>query len=142
MTTRLVDARRVTTPSRLRLPAEIVAALTDRAVTEGIPVEELAARLLVDVLPELVAERTDRWLRTTLSLAYPVDVPAAPGSSPDDISVALIAPARERLAHLSRDAHPPGALTPGGASELCLIAETIVPGPGTEPEPGGRGATS
>jgi hypothetical protein len=84
MTTRLFDPRRVTTPNRLRLPAEIVNVLTGLSDAEGVPVEQVAARLLVGALPELVAERTKQWLRATHSVAYPVDVPVTPESGLDD----------------------------------------------------------
>jgi len=85
--------RDVTTSQRLRLPADLVAELEAAAAAEGISVEELAARLLVDVLPGMVAEETERWLRTTLSLAYPVeagaviDVPGISEGHPENRSV-------------------------------------------------------
>jgi hypothetical protein len=71
-----LDHRAVTTPGRLRLPIDLVAELETIATAEGIGVEELASRLLVDVLPGMVAQKTARWLGTTLSLAYPIDVAA------------------------------------------------------------------
>ncbi|HXA30958.1 MAG TPA: hypothetical protein VNV87_01770 [Acidimicrobiales bacterium] len=74
MTQRL-DSQAATTPNRFRLHADLVAELEQLAVAEEVGIEELVARLLVDVLPRMVAEKTERWLRTTLSLAYPVDVP-------------------------------------------------------------------
>jgi hypothetical protein len=58
------------------LPVDLVTELETIATAEGIGVEELVSRLLVDVLPGMVAQRTARWLRTTLSLAYPIDVAA------------------------------------------------------------------
>lgn len=87
MTTTL-DHRSATTPNRLRLPADLVAELAAIAAAEEIGIEELVSRLLVDVLPGMVAQRTTRWLRTTLSLAYPIDIEAdVPGIrevGPDD----------------------------------------------------------
>jgi hypothetical protein len=74
--TTTLDHRRATTPSRLRLAADLVADLETIAASEGVGVEELVSRLLVDVLPGMVAQRTNRWLQTTLSLAYPIDIDA------------------------------------------------------------------
>ena len=88
MTTSL-DHRAATTPIRLRLPADLVTKLDAQAVAEGIGTEELVGRLLVEVLPGMVAERTGGWLRNTLSLAYPVDVPGIPKGCPDDGGMVL-----------------------------------------------------
>jgi hypothetical protein len=58
------------------LPVDLLTELEAIAAAEGIGVEELVSRLLVDVLPGMVAQRTARWLGTTLSLAYPIDIDA------------------------------------------------------------------
>jgi hypothetical protein len=71
------------------LPVDLVEELEAIATAEGLGVEELVSRLLVDVLPGMVAQRTNRWLRATLSLAYPIeidaDVPGIRESGPDDV---------------------------------------------------------
>ena len=126
MTTRLLDPRRVTTPNRLRLPAEIVDALAARAGVEGLPVEQVAARLLVGALPELVSERTAQWLGTMLSLAYPVDVPAAVRCRLDDGTVTVSAAD-------PRSDDDPGP-EPGVASEVLTTSPTAsVAGPAPKP---------
>ena len=118
MTTTL-DHQAATTPSRLRLPAALVAELERIAADRGVTVEETAARLLVRVLPEMVAERTERWLRATLSLAYPVDVPAIRVTRSDDGSVVLDA-------HLPPNAGRP-RLTAGAAPHALTNATSVVP---------------
>jgi len=64
------------------LPADLVADLEAEARAEGIGIEELVSRLLVDELPGMVARKTARWLHTTLSLAYPIDIDAEPDDVP------------------------------------------------------------
>ncbi|MHB1777917.1 MAG: hypothetical protein ACYCU7_18315 [Acidimicrobiales bacterium] len=61
-----------------------MAELAAMASHEGVDVEELVARLLVEALPDMVAELSGRWLRATLGLAWPVDVPGIRKGRPDD----------------------------------------------------------
>ncbi|MGP0108117.1 MAG: hypothetical protein ACLPR9_04510 [Acidimicrobiales bacterium] len=125
-----LDHRAATTPRRLRLPVDLVTELETIATAEGIGVEELVSRLLVDVLPGMVAQRTARWLRTTLSLAYPIDVAAdVPGireGRPDN--------GRMRHAVISPDtanAEVPPAIAEGTPNPQALqpqVTPSITPG--------------
>jgi hypothetical protein len=82
--------RSPTTLNRLRLPRELVEQIEARATERGEPLVELAARLLVDQLPIMVAEMTERWLLATYFLAFPIEgryVPKVVGVRPDDETV-------------------------------------------------------
>jgi hypothetical protein len=74
VTTTALNHRSATTPNRLGLPADLVAEVDSIACAEGDGIEDLVSRLLIEVLPEIAPQRTTRWLRTNLSVAYPIDI--------------------------------------------------------------------